>query len=75
MTDKRFVTLTFERFAEVIEMAREYPKKEPYINFVNENELWTLEETTSPPEPPKLSCEEEGCKKPAVMFYCEKHAP
>lgn len=22
-----------------------------------------------------LRCEEEGCKEPAVMFYCEGHAP
>ena len=22
-----------------------------------------------------LRCEEEGCKEPAVMFYCETHAP
>ena len=22
-----------------------------------------------------LRCEEEGCNKPAVMFYCEDHAP
>jgi hypothetical protein len=22
-----------------------------------------------------LRCEEEGCKKPAVMYYCETHAP
>lgn len=22
-----------------------------------------------------LRCEEEGCNEPAVMFYCETHAP
>lgn len=22
-----------------------------------------------------LCCEEEGCKEPAVMYYCETHAP
>lgn len=22
-----------------------------------------------------LTCEEEGCNEPAVMFYCETHAP
>lgn len=25
--------------------------------------------------PDALSCEEERCKKPAVMHYCEDHAP
>ena len=24
---------------------------------------------------PVLHCEEEGCKEPAVMFYCDTHAP
>ena len=26
-------------------------------------------------QPTLLPCEEEGCKSPAVMFYCEVHAP
>lgn len=25
--------------------------------------------------PDALMCEEEKCKKPAVLFYCEDHAP
>ncbi len=26
-------------------------------------------------QPTLLPCEEEGCNEPAVMFYCEDHAP
>ena len=26
-------------------------------------------------KPTLLPCEEEGCNEPAVMFYCEDHAP
>lgn len=55
----------------------EFRTDKSHINIdkktVAELVLWLLEEKQG--VKPAHMCEEEGCKEPAVMYFCETHAP
>ena len=69
--------LTFEEYWERYSCASDTPKMAARAAWIlaikQERRLQEARPTKRAAD--ALRCEEEGCKEPAVMFYCEGHAP